>query len=70
MGQVNDWKSRAEREAAAILNGANPYERPGYITYSRVVDLVALGWLHGAIFASHQDLSALEEGADDVKAAL
>lgn len=65
---MNDWKSRAEREAAAILDGADA--RPGYLTYARVVDLIALAWLQGAIFASHIDLEALEMGVDDLKAAL
>ena len=68
--RVNDWKARAEREAAAILAGANFAPVVGYATYERVLNLVALGWMQGATFASHLDLSALEQGADEVRAAL
>lgn len=68
--RVNDWKARAEREAAALIAGATGAPKVGGYDYSRVVDLVALGWLQGAIFASHMDLQALEMGVDDLKAAL
>lgn len=65
---MNDWKSRAEREAAAVLNGCEVF---GYDPrWDELVSLVAMGWLQGAIFATHLDLQALEMGADDLKAAL
>ena len=66
---VNDWKARAEREAAALLHEASR-NRYGTLSYDDLRSLVALGWLQGAIFASHLDLQALEMGADDLKAAL
>ena len=65
---MNDWKARAEREAAAIVD-ALPFN-PSAVSYAALVDVAALAWLQGAIFASHLDLQALEMGADDLKAAL
>ena len=68
---MNDWKARAEREAAALIAGW--YEsHTGYLTIgnSNLVDVVAMAWLQGAIFATHLDLQALEMGVDDLKAAL
>ena len=70
---MNDWKARAEREAAAILGGRGIVSPSDYLyeqQYPRLVELVAMGWLQGAIFATHLDLQALEMGADDLKAAL
>ena len=64
---MNDWKARAEREAAAILAQAPDLDM---LAWQRLVDVCALAWLQGAIFASHLDLQALEMGADDLKAAL
>ena len=65
---MNDWKARAEREAAAVLDeayaGALPLRREALIA------LMAMAWCQGAIFASHLDLSALEIGSDELRAAL
>ena len=66
---MNDWKARAEREAAALLDGMR-YDRDDFVSYSKTVEVVAMAWLQGAIFATHLDLQALEMGADDLKAAL
>lgn len=65
---MNDWKARAEREAAALL--AAMHFVPTDFSYDRLVDVAAMAWLQGAIFATHLDLQALEMGADDLKAAL
>ena len=74
---MNDWKARAEREAAALLDASDYMYLPGGVrnaseaaSRNRIIDLLALSWLQGAIFASHLDLQALEMGADDLKAAL
>ena len=65
---MNDWKARAEREAAALLDamGYTTYD----FSYESIVGVAAMAWLQGAIFATHLDLQALEMGADDLKAAL
>ena len=65
---MNDWKSRAEREAAAILDRLPVTAFPP--SYQSMIDVAAMAWLQGAIFATHLDLQALEMGADDLKAAL
>ena len=64
---MNDWKARAEREAAAILAGMR-YGRMDE-DYEDALTAASLAWLQGAIFASHMDLQALEEGVDAVRAA-
>ena len=67
---MNDWKSRAEREAAAILDGwQRDNAGQGTLSHARLVNLIAGAWMQGAIFASHLDLSALEIGVDDLRAA-
>ena len=65
---MNDWKARAEREAAALLAAMDV--PTASIAYESFVNLAAMAWLQGAIFATHLDLQALEMGADDLKAAL
>ena len=67
---MNDWKARAEREAAALIAGYMLDRLPGSWTHQSVQDVAALAWLQGAIFATHLDLQALEMGVDDLKAAL
>ena len=67
---MNDWKARAEREAAAVLDGTSGAEYSAPHSRSDLIDLMAMAWLQGAIFATHLDLQALEMGADDLKAAL
>ena len=67
---MNDWKARAEREAAALIAAYTLDRIPGSWTHQSVQDVATLAWLQGAIFATHLDLQALEMGVDDLKAAL
>jgi hypothetical protein len=67
-----DWKARAEREAAAILTESD-YARDMNVrpaTYPTLVTLVAIGWLQGANYADHRTLSAIEDAFDELRASL
>ena len=54
---TTDWKARAEREAAAILaeTDAGPHE-----SYERLVALLAVAWLQGVNYGSHDTLAQVE----------
>jgi hypothetical protein len=63
-----DWLGRARREAAAIVANAMPgYRREDYDV---VVSLVAIGWLQGTIFASHESLERSEQAFARLRADL
>jgi hypothetical protein len=66
----NDWKGRAEREAAAILAETDFGPGSGASTYPTIVTLVAIGWLQGANYADHHRLAAVEDAFDELRAAL
>ncbi len=61
-----DWKARAEREAAAIL------AETGYYTFDRtnMISLLAIAWLQGANYSDHRTLSAIEDAFDELRASL
>ena len=63
-----DWQARARREAAAIIAGALP-DVTGR-TYEAFVSLVAIGWLQGVNYGSHETLAAAEEAFDRARAEL
>lgn len=64
-----DWKARAEREAAAILDETM---RPGSMPLSRdtLVSLLAVAWMQGTIYGSHETLAEAERGYTRLRAAL
>ncbi len=64
-----DWKARAEREAAGILQGAGIGRREP-LTYEDLVALVACGWLQGTNYGSHETLAAVEMAFERVQAEL
>lgn len=65
---MNDWKSRAEREAAAIIAEALP--NTSLEGYERIVALVAIGWMQGVNYGSHVTLEKAEEAFERLQASL
>jgi hypothetical protein len=66
---TDDWTRRAEREAAAILNGTGFVEvRPA--TYPTLVSLLAVAWLQGVNYGSHETLRHAEDAFAALKASL
>jgi hypothetical protein len=61
-----DWKARAEREAAAIIAECGAYK----FEQTNLLALVAIGWLQGANYADHRALSAIEDAFDELRASL
>ena len=73
MAVEHDWKGHAEREAAAILSEVGMYHGdyiPRDVQYPTVVTLMAIAWLQGTNYGSHETLTAVEDGFDGLKAAL
>lgn len=64
---ADEWRHRAEREAAAILSECGT---PLPSDYPLVVSLMAAAWMQGTIFGSHFTLAELERGFDKVRAEL
>jgi len=63
-----DWQARARREAAAIIAEAHP--NTSVQEYPALVSLVAIGWLQGVNYGSHETLAAAEEAFDRARAEL
>ena len=63
-----DWKTRAEREAAAIIAEACPNET--FTHYDRLLSLVAIGWLQGSIFGNHEMLSSMSDTFEELRGEL
>ena len=65
---VTDWKARAEREAAALLEAASG----GMIPSRRdtLVSLLAVAWLQGVSLGSHETLADAEQAFERLRAAL
>jgi hypothetical protein len=63
-----DWKARAEREAASLLDAASG----GMIPSRRdtLLDLLACAWMQGAILGSHESLAGLEVSFEQMQARL
>jgi hypothetical protein len=66
---VSDWQGRAHREATAVVTEANCV-RDGYFSYAELVLLVAIGWLQGVNYGSHETLRQAEDAFDALKASL
>ena len=54
----DEWLAYARREAAALLT----VKWRTLVTYDDLVHVTALAWMQGAIYATHIDLAALEQG--------
>jgi hypothetical protein len=65
---VEGWKARARREAAAIIAEAMP--NVAMQDYSRVVTLVAVGWLQGANYGAHDAVALMDEAFAGMRAEL
>ena len=65
---TTDWKARAEREAAAILDGSSAWHMG--VTRDTMISLLALAWVDGRISGLHAALYGSEEAADALKAEL
>lgn len=59
MNDSGDWKARATREAAAIVDGRGVNATGS--TYDLLIRFVALGWLQGYDYGSHEALSKSED---------
>ena len=68
---MTDWKARAEREAAALLDGYRvaPHER-GPLSRDAIVSLLAIAWLQGMNLGCHETLADAERAFERLKAAL
>lgn len=67
---TDDWTRRAEREAAAILDGVGIDVRPHPFTYAWLVAVVGVAWLQGVNVGSHETLAAVEVGFEEMQARL
>jgi hypothetical protein len=56
---ATDWAARARREASAILAQALPTSSTE--DYALMVGLVAVGWLQGVNYGSHETLTIAED---------
>jgi len=65
----SDWKARAEREAAVIVEEARAASLVP-LNYGQIVSLVAIGWLQGNIAGTHETLASAEQAFNRLKAAL
>lgn len=65
-----DWQARAEREAAAILAETLGTQTTAGLSYTNLVGLVAIGWLQGANYGTHETLHEAEAAFDRLRAAL
>ncbi len=64
-----DWKVRAEREAAMIIDGAGLYSI-GPLARAALISVVAAGWLQGVNLGCHKTLAAAEMAFERVQAEL
>ena len=69
---TDDWTRRAEREAAAILDGfgRSIQGKPEASPRAALIDLLAAAWLQGAILGSHESLAGLEVSFEQMQARL
>jgi hypothetical protein len=64
-----DWKARAEREAAAMLAGVGIGHGAAY-DYPYMVRLCSAAWLLGVNLGEHRKLNAVEQAIERVQAEL
>jgi hypothetical protein len=62
-----DWAAQARREASAILAQALPTTSDDY---ALMVGLVAIGWLQGVNYGSHETLTIAEDAFRRLRADL
>ena len=74
---TTDWKARAEREAAALLDASGYLYVPGgprnaseAATRGALVALLAAAWLQGMNLGCHETLAEAEQAFERLKAAL
>ena len=65
-----DWQARARREAAAILDATVLRASSAHEQYGHIVNLLAVAWLQGVNYGSHETLAAAEEAFDRARAEL
>jgi hypothetical protein len=64
---VTDWKARAEREAAALLDecgGGLPADR------DQLIAVLAAAWLQGCNYGMHDALAHVDATFEELRAAL
>lgn len=66
---MTDWQARAEREAAAIIDGCPRVLAPEG-RRDLIVSLLAIAWLQGASVGLHETLAAVEVGFEQMRATL
>jgi hypothetical protein len=66
---VEGWKARAQREAAVIISEARAVP-DDFFAYERLLALVAIGWLQGANFGSHDTLGRMDQAFDGLRTVL
>lgn len=62
-----DWQARARREAAAMLDG---YGLVTAFNRDTLIGLLAVAWLQGTIYGSHETLSLAEQAFDTMRETL
>jgi hypothetical protein len=67
--QPTDWKARAEREAAAILDECGATYAQAF-NRNTLVTLLGIAWLQGSIYGSHETLASAETAFDRLRDAL
>jgi hypothetical protein len=63
-----DWKARAEREAAALLDEMDIDQAA--VTRDMLVALLAIAWVQGVNLGSHETLALVETSFDRMRAEL
>ena len=67
---TTDWKARAEREAAAIVDEIlTPYTSADR-QWKLLVSAVAIGWLQGVDFGTHSTLADVAQAFEKARAEL
>ena len=66
---MTDWAARAEREAAAVLDGPIA---SGWIPQTResLISLLAVAWIQGVSLGMHDALNHVDETFEQVRAEL
>ena len=64
---ADEWRHRAEREAAAILAESVAVFSGDY---QLIVTLMAMAWMQGTIYGSHETLALAEQAVDSLRVEL
>jgi hypothetical protein len=64
------WRARAIREAAAMVDGSELTGYRGIITRDLLVSLLAVAWLQGVNYGSHDTLAHAEAAFDRLRESL